>query len=276
MKIDAHQHFWRYRPEQFPWIGADKQILANDFLPAHLAPLVAASGIAATVAVQARQSLEETRFLLELAGAAPWIAAVVGWVDLRGPDVARQLESFGGNPRLKGIRHLVHDEPDDRFMLDPAFLRGLAALAPRGLTYDLLVFPRHLSVCREVAARFPNQRFVVDHIAKPPIAAGGLEPWATDLRLLARLPNVWCKVSGLDTEASWRDWQLADFHPYLDVVFEAFGSARIMFGSDWPVCNLAGTYADAVRIVSDYVARLAPDEQADVWGGTARGFYDLG
>ena len=177
--------------------------------------------------------------------------------------------------RLAGVRHVVQDEPDDQFMLRADFLRGIGLLARFGLTYDILVFPRHLPVARRLVERFPGQPFVLDHIAKPAIKTGELEPWAADLRGLAAFPNVTCKVSGMVTEADWQGWQPADFRPYLDVIFEAFGPARIMFGSDWPVCRLAAGYSQVVSLVADYTASLSPPEQAQVWGGTARRFYGL-
>lgn len=275
MKIDAHQHFWRYSPQEYGWIGPDMAVLQQDRLPADLAPLLEASGIEGTVAVQARQTLKETWWLLALADQYEFIKGVVGWVDLRSPDLYDQLACFGAHPKFRGVRHVVQDEADDRFMLRDDFLRGIGRLAEFGLTYDILIFPRHLPVACELVARFPEQPFVLDHIAKPFIRDGVLEPWATDLRRLAAFPNVWCKVSGLITEADWHGWRRADFRPYLDVVLEAFGPGRLMFGSDWPVCTLAGSYAQVVGLVSDYVEQLSPDEQAAVWGATAIQFYTL-
>ena len=275
MRCDAHQHFWRYTPEEYGWIGPDMGILKKDHLPADLAPLLEAVGIEGTVAVQARQTLDETEWLLQLADNYSLIKGVVGWVDLRSPELRGQLELFCAHPKLRGVRHVVQDEPDDRFMLREDFIRGLGMLAEFDLTYDILIFPRHLPVACELVARFPDQRFVLDHIAKPFIKDQKVTPWDGDIRRLAAYPKVFCKVSGMVTEADWHQWQPADFRPYLDVVFAAFGSRRIMFGSDWPVCTLAGTYADVVEIVSDYVQQLSEEEQADVWGETARRFYGL-
>jgi L-fuconolactonase len=251
------------------------EVLQRDHLPGDLAPLLAANGLGGSIAVQARQTVEETCWLLDLADRHPIIRGVVGWVDLCSPDVKGQLERFGTHPKFRGVRHVVQDEPDDGFMLQADFLRGLTALAEFGLTYDLLLFPRHLPVACEVVTRLPEQPFVLDHIAKPPVAAGILAPWARDLRRLAAFPNVVCKVSGLVTEAHWQDWAAADFRPYLDVVFEAFGPGRIMFGSDWPVCTVAASYEQVVGLVAEYAGALSPDEQAEVWGGTARRFYRL-
>ncbi len=275
MKIDAHQHFWHYDPAEYSWIGAGMEVLKRDHLPGDLAPLLHAAGLDGSVAVQARQSVEETRWLLELAAREPAIKGVVGWVDLRSADAGRDLERLVVDAKLRGVRHVVQDEPDDEFMLRPDFSRGLSVLAEFGLSYDLLVFPRQLPAACRVVERLPQQRFVVDHIAKPLIREGRLEPWATDLRRLAALPNVMCKVSGLVTEASWQGWRAEDFAPYLDVVFEAFGPGRIMFGSDWPVCTLAAGYQQVVGLVAGYVASLPPAEQAGVWGSNAVRFYGL-
>jgi len=258
--------------------------LKKDNLPGDLLPLLEAVGIDGTVAVQARQTLEETRWLLEMADEYPFIKGVVGWVDLRSPQLREQLERFGAHPRLCGVRHIVHDEPDDQFMLRKDFVRGIGMLAEFDLTYDLLLFPKHLPVACELVSMFPELRFVLDHIAKPLIKTGQVRPWDADIRRLAAFPNVFCKVSGMVTEADWNAWRPADFRPYLDIVFEAFGAKRIMLGSDWPVCTLAGTYTDVIKIASDYVqsdavgclpSALSEAEQADVWGETATRFYGL-
>lgn len=275
MKIDAHQHFWRYTPQEYGWISPDMAVLRRDHLPVDLSPLLEEAGIAGTVAVQARQTLEETRWLLKLADQDSLIKGVVGWVDLCSPALCQQLERFVLHPRFRGVRHVLQDEPDDQFMLREDFLRGLSRLAGHHLRYDLLIFPRHLPLACQLVEKFPDQPFVLDHIAKPFIKDGGLSPWDEDIRRLAGYPNVWCKVSGMVTEADWREWRPLDFRPYLDVVFEAFGPQRIMFGSDWPVCTLAGTYADVAGILSDYTQGLSVDEQALVWGITARNFYGL-
>jgi L-fuconolactonase len=196
-------------------------------------------------------------------------------VDLRSPDLGDQLARFSAHPRLCGVRHVVQDEPDDGFMLRDDFQRGIAALAEFSLPYDILIYPRHLPVACELVARFPEQPFVLDHIAKPPIKDGLLEPWASHLQRLARHPNVWCKVSGLVTEADWRGWQANDFYPYLDVILAAFGPGRIMFGSDWPVCTLAARYEEVVGLVAGYTSALSAEQQASFWGGTARQVYGL-
>lgn len=274
MRLDSHQHFWQYDPGQYPWIRPDWPI-RRSYLPADLAPELAAAGLDGTVAVQARQTVEETRWLLGLAEASPLIKGVVGWVDLRSPELPAQLTQYASHPRLVGVRHVVQDEPDDRFMLGPDFLRGIAHLREYELTYDLLVFPRQLRAAVELAAAFPEQPFVLDHIAKPPIATGDLRGWASLIIELAARPNVCCKVSGMVTEADWQKWRPADFQPFLDVVFTAFGPERVMYGSDWPVCLLAGTYSRVYELARDYVRPLGAEVEARFFGGNAAEFYGL-
>jgi L-fuconolactonase len=273
--IDSHQHFWRYNRAEYGWIGPEMAVLQRDFLPSHLVSLLAAAGLTRSVAVQARQSLAETEWLLALADQFPFIQGVIGWVDLCGPNLPEQLRHFADRPKLRGVRHVLQDEPDDQFMLRPAFLRGLALLAQHSLTYDLLIFPRHLPVACDLVSRFPQQRFVLDHVAKPGIRSDGLALWDPGLRRLAGFSNVFCKVSGLVTEADWQGWQPDDFRPYLDVVFDAFGAQRVMFGSDWPVCTVAASYETVVAMVDEYIRAFSPDEQAAVWGDTARRCYGL-
>jgi len=250
-------------------------VLRRDYLPDELLPVLSASGFDGCVAVQARQMLEETEWLLDLAGRYSFIRGVVGWVDLRSAEVVSELEGVAVNPKLAGVRHVVHDEPDDRFMLRPDFQRGIGCLSAFGLTYDLLLFPKHLPIAENLVAKFPNQKFVLDHIAKPPIREGKLAPWRDDLIRLADRPNVFCKLSGMVTEAQWRRWRPEDFHRYLDVVFDAFGPLRVMIGSDWPVCTLSGSYHSTVSIVMDYVKRLPAATQEDVLGETCSRVYNL-
>lgn len=275
MRVDAHQHFWRYDPAEYVWIGEGMERLARDYLPADLAPLLTAEGIAGSVAVQARQTIEETRWLLGLAAKHPAILGVVGWVDLRSSEVGEQLREFAANPRFVGVRHVVQNEPDVRFLLGEAFVGGLRQLHGFGLTYDLLLFPPQLPAAVELAGMMPEQPFVLDHLAKPLIKPGILDPWQADLRALACHPNVSCKLSGLVTEAAWQGWKRADFAPYLEVALEAFGPKRLMLGSDWPVCLLAAEYPDVVGIVTEFIARLSDSEQALILGGTASRFYGL-
>lgn len=275
MRIDSHQHFWNYSAAEYPWIGLGMERLARDYLPEDLAPLLAAEGIHGSVAVQARQSVAESHWLLKLAQDHPLVKGVVGWVDLRSDRVGDDLHALAANPTFVGVRHVVQDEPDPRFVLGSDFGRGLRELHQHGLTYDLLLYPDQLPAAIELVGLVPEQPFVVDHLAKPRIAAGEIEGWERDLRAIARHDNVCCKVSGMVTEAARRGWKWDDFTPYLDVVLEAFGPARLMVGSDWPVCLLAGEYADVAAIPRDYFGRLSADEQAQIHGGTATRFYGL-
>ena len=275
MRIDSHQHFWNYSAAEYPWIGPGMERLARDYLPEDLAPLLAAEGIHGSVAVQARQSVAESHWLLKLAQDHPLVKGVVGWVDLRSERVGDDLHALAANPTFVGVRHVVQDEPDPRFVLGSDFGRGLRELHQHGLTYDLLIYPDQLPAAIELVGLVPEQPFVVDHLAKPRIAAGEIEGWERDLRAIARHDNVCCKVSGMVTEAARRGWKRDDFTPYLDVVLEAFGPARLMVGSDWPVCLLAGEYADVAAIPRDYFGRLSTDEQAQIHGGTATRFYGL-
>jgi L-fuconolactonase len=275
MRIDSHQHFWRYSSAEYPWIPAGTP-LERDWLPADLESLQRPLNFDGSVAVQARQSIAESDWLLGLADAAPRILGVVGWVDLRSAQVGRDLERLARHPRFVGVRHVVQDEPDDAFLLRSDFLRGIALLKDFGLTYDLLVYPRQLPAAIRLVERFPSQPFVLDHIAKPFIKAGTLEPWASLVRQLATFPNLVCKISGMVTEADHQHWQTSDFTPFLDLVIDAFGPSRLMFGSDWPVCRLAASYEQVEGLVRDRVRGWSPAEQAAFWGGNCARFYGLG
>jgi L-fuconolactonase len=275
MRIDAHQHFWRYSPDEYGWIDESMCALRRDFLPADLQPELAASGFDACVAVQARQTLEETRWLLQLAEDNPFIAGVVGWADLRAEKVRDQLVELSKNPKLLGIRHIVQAEPDDRFLLRADFLRGIASLEEFNLSYDILIYPRHLPAAIEFVQRFPRQRFVLDHLAKPFIKAQTIEPWASHIRQLARFPNVFCKLSGMLTEADWRAWKAAQFEPYLETALESFGPDRLMVGSDWPVCKVAGSYGQAMALVMHFLQKYANDAVDAILGATAEKFWRL-
>lgn len=274
-RIDAHQHFWQYNESDYVWMGPEHEAIRRDFLPDDLAPLLESIGFDGSVTVQARQMVEETEWLLELAGRSDHVLGVVGWLDLCSDEIGDQIERFASDPYLKGVRHVVHDEPDDDFMLRPRFRHGVSLLEPAGLAYDLLLFPRHISRAIRLVDEFPNQRFVVDHIAKPPIADGGTEPWAADMRELAKRENVTCKLSGMVTEADPNAWKPADFEPYLDIVLDAFGADRLMIGSDWPVCTLADEYGPVMRIVLDYIERLSRREREAITGATCAGFYRI-
>jgi L-fuconolactonase len=272
MRLDSHQHFWHYSPTEHTWMTDQMQALKQDFLPQDLKPLLDSIQFNGCIAVQARQNLEETRWLLELAEQYPLIKGVVGWVDLRSERLSEQLQRFAQHPKLLGVRHVVHDEPDDNFMLRPDFRRGIAQLLDFNLTYDLLLFPKHLQVASELVKEFPQQPFVLDHLAKPKIAEQLFSPWKEDLHQLATFPNVFCKLSGMVTETNWKRWRPADFHPYLDVVFEAFGPTRLMIGSDWPVCTLSAEYAPMMNIVMDY---LPKDSKNAILGDNCTRFYQI-
>jgi L-fuconolactonase len=275
MRIDAHQHFWRYDPAEYQWIDGSMRSLQRDFLPEHLRDEMARANVQASIAVQVRQTLEETRWLLELADAHPFVAGVVGWVDLQADDVEAQLASVAGHAKLVGVRHIVQSEPDDRFLLRPSFCRGIAALGRLDLSYDILIHPRHLPAAAELVGRFPGQTFVLDHLAKPPIRARRIDEWARDLRTLARAPHVWCKLSGLVTEADWEHWRPGDIRPYLDVALDCFGAGRLMAGSDWPVCTVAADYSRTMSLVREYLARRPAGERDAVLGGNAQAVWGL-
>jgi L-fuconolactonase len=275
MLIDAHQHFWIYNRDEYGWIDDSMAALRRDFLPRDLAPELKNSGFQGSVVVQTRQTLEETRRLLELAGESPSILGVVGWVDLRSSAVREQLEDFAQNPKLVGVRHVVQSEPDDRFLLQPEFLRGVSVLEEFDLAYDILIYTRHLPVAAEFVERFPRQRFVLDHLAKPPVRSGEIDSWASGIRRLAAFPNVFCKLSGLVTEADWQSWKPEHMIPYLDVAFETFGADRLMIGSDWPVCLVAASYGRVMDVVRDYLNRHDPATREAVLGGNAQRFWRL-
>jgi len=275
MKIDSHQHFWRFNKEDFTWMNDQMHSIKKDQLPENLTSELRAIGFDGSVAVQARQSLEETNWLLELAGRNDFIKGVVGWIDLRSPDVEKQLEYYSNHSKLVGVRHVVHDEPNDDFILQSDFIRGIRLLQKFNLTYDLLIFPKHLPNTIKVVEQFPKLTFILDHIAKPLIKDSVISPWKEDIERLAQYPNVFCKVSGMVTEAKWNQWKLHDFTPYLDVVFNAFGCNRIMIGSDWPVCKVTGSYQRVMNIVLSYIENFSDTDKAMVLGGTACKAYGI-
>jgi L-fuconolactonase len=274
MKLDSHQHFWRYDEGAYPWIPKATP-LHRDWLPADLASLQHPLGLDGSVAVQARQTMEESRWLLTLAKHEPRIKAVIGWVDLQSPDVDVQLAELSKHPRFRGVRHVVQDERDPEFMQRRTFRRGSAKLLTHGLTYDILIYARQLPSAITLVREFPRQPFVLDHIAKPEIKAGQLETWGRDLREIAKAPNVTCKVSGLVTEADHVAWKPADLRPYLDVVFECFGPERLMWGSDWPVCLLAAPYESVLKVIEEYTRQMTEVERRAVFGGTCARFYGV-
>ena len=273
MKLDSHQHFWKYDAEQYPWIPQGSP-LHRDWLPDDLSPLLAVAGLEGCIAVRARQTVEESRWLLSLADRSRIVRGVVGWVDLRSETVSHQLAELSRHPKFRGVRHVVQSEPVD-FLLGADFQRGIAALHQFGLTYDILVFPKQLPASIALVRKFPVQQFVLDHIAKPDIKSGTVSPWREQMRVLAKAPNVFCKVSGMVTEADHAHWKAADFTPYLDVVFEAFGEDRVMFGSDWPVCLLAGEYARVFGLADDYAKQFSAVAREKLFGGNAARFYGI-
>jgi L-fuconolactonase len=274
LRIDAHQHFWRYTAARDTWITAEMSVLRRDFLPGDLLPELKAAGFAGSIAVQADQSDAETSFLLDLADRNPAIRGVVGWVDLCAPDVSARLEKYSRAAKLSGFRHIAQAEADD-FLLRADFSRGIDALKRFDFTYDILIYERQLPAAIALVERHPQQRFVVDHLAKPAMRAKHMAFWARGMRVLAANPNVYCKASGLVTEADWKSWRADEFAPYLDVVFETFGADRVMFGSDWPVCLLAATYVQVTQLIEDYVRALPAADQEKVFGGNAMRFYGL-
>ncbi len=275
MKIDSHQHFWTYSKEDYGWINDDMSVIKQDFYPADLAPLLKSIDFDGCIAVQARQSLEETDFLLKLSDEHNFIKAVVGWVDLKAEDCDTVLERYTQHPKFKGVRHIIHDEPDIDFMLDSKFYRGVGLLAKHQLSYDLLLYPQHLPNAIKFVSDFPEQMFILDHISKPFIAKGELSPWRDDIQRLAGFPNIYCKLSGMVTEANWQSWKAADFEPYLDTVLEAFGTRRLMLGSDWPVCKLAGEYQEVMQLTIDYIGKLSEAEQAAIFSENACKAYRI-
>jgi L-fuconolactonase len=276
MIVDAHHHFWDPARADYPWLTDELAVIRRPFGVDHLRPLIEATGIDATVLVQTRSSLEETREFLATAAATPFIRGVVGWVDLtdeRVGDVLAELRQTPGGDRLVGIRHQVHDEPDAGWLLRPEVERGIRAVGEAGLAYDFLVRSRELPAALDVARRHPGTRFVIDHLAKPPIADGALEPWSSLMAPFGALDNVVAKVSGLVTEADPATWTPGDLRPYVDRALEVFGPGRLAFGSDWPVCLLAASYERVVATARDLLADLSEAERSEIFGGTARRVY---
>lgn len=274
-RIDAHHHLWHYSSEEFAWISPAMEALKRDFLAAELVGEMRAVGVAGCVAVQARQSLEETRWLLECSAECAAIRGVVGWVPLVDPEVRGILREFVAGGRLKGVRHIVQDEPDDAFILREDFGRGVAALLDVGLVYDLLVHERHLPQTVEFVRRHPQQAFVLDHLGKPRVGDGEIAGWREQILRLAEYENVSCKLSGLVTEADWVNWTLDDLQPYLDVALEAFGAERLMAGSDWPVCLLASGYERWWATLEAWTEPLTVAQREQIFGGTAQRIYRL-
>jgi L-fuconolactonase len=275
MTIDAHQHFWKYEPVKHAWIDNSMSTIRQDFMPVDLKKVYDEHGIDGCVAVQADQSLEETDFLLGLSGKYEFIKGVVGWVDLRDIKIDKVLEAYSKYEKVKGFRHIVQGETDPDFLLRSDFLRGISYLEQYNFVYDILIFPHQLGKTLEFVKRFPHQKFVIDHIAKPYIKAGYFEKWASLMKEIAKEENVYCKLSGMITEADYNSWTPEQITPYMDLVLSAYGTDRIMFGSDWPVCLVAGGYAEVKLLVTDFISKLSRMEQAQIMGNNAIQFYDL-
>ena len=273
-RIDAHQHFWQYNSAQYGWIAENMNVIRRDFLPEHLASEMRLAGVDGSIAVQAAGA-GETEWLLGLAKDWDFILGVVGWVPLTDPLVGHEISRLARNPKLRGLRHVVQDEPDPNYILRDDFNAGVRKVSEAGLVYDILIFERHLSQAIQFVDKHPNQVFVLDHIAKPRIKDGLITPWRQNVRELAKRPNVYCKISGIVTEAEWGKWTPEQLLPYIETVIEAFGANRLMFGSDWPVCLLAATYKQWVELVENALASLSVSERQRIWGGTAREAYSL-
>jgi L-fuconolactonase len=275
LKIDSHQHFWKFDKVRHSWIGEEMAVIQRDFLPEDLAPVLEKNGIDGCVLVQVDQTPEENEFQLGNAAEHDFIKGVVGWVDLQAEDIGNQLQALKGSEKLKGFRHILQGETDRALMLKPAFLNGIGKLRDFGFTYDILIFPDQLKYAAELVSQFPDQPFVLDHIAKPDIKNQSINDWERDIREFGKFENVYCKASGMVTEADWQQWEPEDFSPYLEVVFEAFGAGRVMYGSDWPVCLVAASYDRMLELVKDYTSKLSVHEQDLFWGGNATKFYNL-
>lgn len=276
MKIDAHQHFWYYEPEDYGWISEAMPQLQRDLLPEDLQPLLEQAGFEGCIAVQARQSEDETDFLVTLSQEFSFIRGIVGWVDLQDPGVRERLQYYRQFRAVRGFRHIVQDEPDERFLVGEDFLRGVRMLGEFGYTYDILVYEKHLPVVVEFLEKCPDQPFVLDHLGKPEIPKGMSERWREGIRAIAAHPNVSCKLSGLVTEADWQHWTPDDFRPFLEHALEAFGPDRLMIGSDWPVCLLAARdYAQVTGIVEDFISPLPAADQEKILGLNAARFYGV-
>jgi len=275
MIIDSHQHFWKYEPVKHEWIDDEMATIRRDFLPSDLKKVYDKNGIDGCIAVQADQTLTETNFLLQLASENEFIKGVVGWIDFRNNSIGADLETYSNSNKLKGFRHVVQAEADHNFLLRPNFLNGISKLEKYNYTYDILIFPHQLGATLEFVKRFPNQKFVIDHIAKPYVKDGFFDGWALVMQEIAKQENVYCKLSGMITEADYNTWTPKQLEPYMDLVVNAFGTNRVMFGSDWPVCLVAGNYSQVKSIVTNFIANFSDAEQAAIMGRNAIQFYNL-
>lgn len=275
MRIDSHQHFWKYDPIDYDWINDEMAVIRKDFFPGDLEPLLKQNGFDGCVAVQAHQSEQETEQLLNYADQYKFVKGVVGWVDLQADNIEARLAHYQQFEKLKGLRHVLQGEPQRDLMLQPRFKKGISLLSKFGFTYDILIFPDQLRFAKELVKEFSQQAFVIDHIAKPYIKDKKTEEWEADMQAIAQHDNVYCKISGMVTEADWQTWKIDDFKPYLDIVVNSFGTSRILFGSDWPVCLVAGSYEKVLEIVKNYFNPFSAQEQDLVFGENAVKFYNL-
>jgi L-fuconolactonase len=275
MIIDTHQHFWIYEAEKHAWIEDDMDSIRRDFLPSDLKPLYKKHGVAGCIAVQADQTLKENDFLLEQAETSDFIKGIIGWVDLRSSELKSDLDNYAQYPIIKGYRHVVQAEPDPLFLLRKQFLNGISELQKRNLVYEILVFPYQLPSVLEFVKLFPNIKFVIDHIAKPYIKEGYFESWALLMKELGQIENVTCKISGMITEANYITWTTQEILPYMELVLEAFGPKRILYGSDWPVCLVAGNYGKVLRLAREFSSMLSENEQTDFFYNNAQRIYNL-
>jgi L-fuconolactonase len=276
MQIDSHVHFLVYNPKEHVWVTDELRALKASFLPNNIEPLLSRAGFQGCVAIEARQMPKENDWLLSLARSHPFIKGIVGWVDLAAPDITTRLEALAVNPEIKGFRHVVIDEPDEGLLLRDDFQRGIAALGPFGFTYDLLILPQHVSAAVQLVRKFPQQRFVLDHLGLPDIRRKQMSLWQSGLKELAALPNVFVKLSGLVFRADWQRWRPEDFTPYIDVALELFGPKRLMLGSNWPVCTIGGVFNAVINAYLDGIRVLSPEHQAEILGGTCVRCYRLG
>ena len=272
--IDSHQHFWKYNPERHSWISEEMAAIQKDFLPDNLKDVLLKNKVYGCITVQVDQNEEETNWMLSLAEGHPFIKGIVGWVDLQDPNIIERLQYFSSFPKLKGFRHILQAEKPS-FLQQPSFVRGISYLKNFNFTYDILIYPQHLKAALELVKKFPKQKFVINHLGKPAIAKGHYCEWEKDIKSLSEFENVYCKISGMVTEANWNTWTSENLRPYLDTVVKTFNTKRIMFGSDWPVCLLAASYGKWLQTVQQYFSSFSKNEQEDFFSGNAKQFYNL-
>lgn len=275
MRIDAHQHFWTYDPIRHGWIDDRMQVIRRNFLPEDLAPELATAGIDGCVAVQVDETEDETRYMLDLAARHDFIKGVVGWTDFKAPDISDRLARWREHPRLKGFRAIMQGQPDEKYLTNRAFIEGIGKLEGTGFSYDLLVYHDQLPALIRFTERFPDHAFILDHIAKPDITAGRIKPWKEHMKTLAQHPGIYCKLSGMVTEADWNNWTYDDLAPYLEIAGECFGTDRLCFGTDWPVCLVAGGYQTVKGVIDRFLGQVTEAEREKIWGTNACKFYNI-